>query len=106
MVICPSAKSLSEVSPKTQVPVLATLLCGLLAILILVVNIQFPKVFELVTSIAILWANLAYWIVVAVQLKNRIVSAKKGADMDAKFSLGKWGFAVNILALAGVLLWW
>ena len=96
----PYSKSLSEVSHKTQVPVLATLLCGLAAIIILVVNIQFPKVFELVTSIAILWANLAYWIVVAVQLKNRIKSTRKGIDMDAKFSLGKWGLPVNILALA------
>lgn len=95
----PYSKSLSEVSHKTQVPVLATLLCGLFAIIILVVNIQFPKVFELVTSIAILWANLAYWIVVAVQLKNRIISAWKKEDIDAKFSLGKWGFVVNILAL-------
>jgi hypothetical protein len=64
------------------------------------VNLQFPKVFELVTSIAILWANLAYWIVVAVQLKNRILLARNGDDADAKFSLGKWGFLVNILALA------
>jgi urea carboxylase system permease len=95
----PFSKSLSEVSHKTQVPVLATLLCGLAAIIILLVNMQFPKVFELVTSIAILWANLAYWIVVAVQLKNRLTYARKGADLDAKFSLGKWGFPVNILAL-------
>ncbi|HRO44812.1 amino acid permease [Agriterribacter sp.] len=95
----PFSKSLSEVSRKTQVPVLATLLCGLAAIIILVVNIQFPKVFELVTSIGMLWANLAYWIVVAVQLKNRFTSARKGVDIDAKFSLGKWGFPVNILAL-------
>ncbi|MFT3703089.1 MAG: amino acid permease [Agriterribacter sp.] len=97
--LLPFSKSLSEVSHKTQVPVLATLLCGLAGILILVVNIQFPKVFELVTSIAILWANLAYWIVVAVQLRNRFKAAKDGSGIDAKFSLGKWGFPVNILAL-------
>ncbi len=95
----PYSKSLSEVSPKTQTPVLATLLCGVAAIIILGVNLQFPKVFELVTSIAILWANLAYWIVVALQLKNRIISARHGKDPDAKFSLGKWGLPVNILAL-------
>ena len=63
-------------------------------------NLQVPKVFELVTSIAILWANLAYWIVVAVQLKNRFKLARHGGDTDARFSLGKWGFPVNILALA------
>lgn len=95
----PFSRSLSKVSPKTHTPVLATLLCGLGALIILVVNLQFPKVFELVTSIAILWANLAYWIVVALQLKNRIVSGRKAVDTDAKFSLGKWGLPVNILAL-------
>lgn len=95
----PFSKSLSHVSSKTQTPVLATLLCGLAAIIILAVNLQFPKVFELVTSIAILWANLAYWIVVALQLRNRIILTRNGEDADARFSLGKWGFPVNILAL-------
>jgi urea carboxylase system permease len=95
----PFSKSLSEVSSKTQTPVLATLLCGLGAIIILAVNVQFPKVFELVTSIAILWANLAYWIVVALQLKNRFTSARHEVDKDARFSLGKWGLPVNMLAL-------
>ena len=95
----PYSKSLSEVSAKTQTPVSATLFCGLAAIIILGMNLQFPKVFELVTSIAVLWANLAYWIVVALQLKNRILSARSGTAMDARFSLGKWGFPVNILAL-------
>src|SRR5882762_9737932 len=95
----PFSESVSEVSSKTQTPVLATLLCGLGAILILAMNLQFPKVFELVTSIAILWANLAYWIVVALQLKNRFVSGRQGVNTDARFNLGKWGFPVNILAL-------
>jgi urea carboxylase system permease len=95
----PFSKSLSEVSSKTHIPILATLVCGLGAIIILAMNIQFPKVFELITSISILWANLAYWIVVALQLKNRFISARSGADMDARFKLGKWGFPVNILAL-------
>jgi urea carboxylase system permease len=97
--LLPYSKSLSKVSAKTQTPVLATLLCGLGAIIILAMNLQFPKVFELVTSIAILWANLAYWIVVAVQLKNRFISARSGVKTEARFKLGKWGFPVNILAL-------
>jgi len=97
--LLPFSESLSKVSVKTHTPVLATLLCGLGAIIILAVNVQFPKVFELVTSIAILWANLAYWVVVAVQLKNRFISARSGVKTDARFNLGKWGFPVNILAL-------
>jgi len=94
----PFSKSLSEVSSKTQTPVLATLVCGIGAIIILAMNLQFPKVFELVTSIAILWANLAYWIVVALQLKNRFNAARYDVDKDARFKLGKWGLPVNILA--------
>lgn len=94
----PFSQSLSKVSAKTQTPILATLVCGLGAIIILAMNLQVPKVFELVTSIAILWANLAYWIVVALQLKNRFILARSGGDTNAKFSLGKWGFPVNILA--------
>ena len=97
--LLPFSRSLSRVSSKTHTPVLATLLCGLGAIIILAVNVQFPKVFELVTSIAILWANLAYWIVVAVQLKNRLISARSGEKKGARFNLGKWGFPVNIMAL-------
>ncbi|MGC4035447.1 MAG: amino acid permease [Chitinophagaceae bacterium] len=95
----PFSKPLSAVSAKTQTPVLATLICGLGALIIMAMNLQFPKVFELVTSIAILWANLAYWIVVALQLKNRIVSKHSDHDAEAKFKLGKWGLPVNILAL-------
>jgi amino acid transporter len=97
--LLPFSKSLSAVSSKTQTPVLATLLCGLAAMIILAMNLQVPKVFELVTSIAILWANLAYWIVVALQLKNRFILARHAGDTGARFSLGKWGFFVNILAL-------
>jgi urea carboxylase system permease len=95
----PFSKSLSRVSSTTQTPVLATLLCGLGAIIILAMNVQFPKVFELVTSIAILWANLAYWIVVALQLKNRFTPGRFAVDSEARFNLGKWGLPVNILAL-------
>jgi amino acid transporter len=95
----PFSESLSKVSSKTHTPVLATLLCGLGAIIILAMNLRVPKVFELVTSIAILWANLAYWIVVALQLKNRIKLARYGGDTDARFKLGRWGLPVNILAL-------
>src|SRR6476619_2974714 len=95
----PFSKSLSKVSTTTHTPVLATLACGLGALIILAINLQFPKVFELVTSIAILWANLAYWIVVAVQLKNRLNPAGKAMNTDARFSLGKWGLPINILAL-------
>ena len=95
----PFSNSLSQVSSQTHTPVLATLLCGLGAIIVLAMNLQFPKVFELVTSIAILWANLAYWIVVALQLKNRLIASRNSVAAGAMFNLGKWGLPVNILAV-------
>ena len=78
---------------KPHTPVLATLLCGLGAIIILAVNVQLPKVFELVTSIAILWANLAYWIVVAVQLKKQGCIGTKGSQYRREIQFGQMGIA-------------
>jgi urea carboxylase system permease len=95
----PFSKTLGVVSPKTHTPIVASIVCGLGAVLILVANLRFPKVIELVTSIAILWANLAYFIVVTALLINRI---KKPAATDSStigFSMGKWGLPVNVLAV-------
>ncbi|MBS1932417.1 MAG: amino acid permease [Bacteroidetes bacterium] len=102
----PFSKSLSEVSPKTQTPVVATLICGLGALIIMAMNLQFPKVFELITSIAILWANLAYWIVVALQLKNRITSAPGPEQITTPGSVWANGaYRLIFLHWPGAVLW-
>ncbi|MFM7327976.1 MAG: amino acid permease [Bacteroidota bacterium] len=94
--LLPFSGWLSAVSTKRHTPVNATLVAGIAAILILLVNLKFPRVVELVSSIAILWANLGYLIVVSVQLRNRI-SGKQ--DTQHQFLGARMGMIINVLAV-------
>ena len=73
---------------------------GVAAMAILIVNVDLPKLIELVTLIAALWANLAYLIVTA----RSVEKAPQGwpnADRArrAHFSLGRWAIPVNVAAV-------
>jgi amino acid transporter len=94
--LIPFSKAFSSVSGKWQTPVTATLVSGSLAIVILLVNLGLPKIVELITSIAILWANLAYLIVVVVLLIKRF---RKDYDPTHHFMGPITGKVVNILAV-------
>jgi len=93
----PFSGTFARVSRATHTPVIPAIVVGAGAILILVVNVQFPKIVELITAVAILWANLAYFLVVAARLWQRL-SEKTEASQE-EFSLGRFGLAVNVLAL-------
>ena len=95
----PFSALLGRVSPKTQTPVIASIVCGIGASLILVANLRFPKVIEIVISVAILWANLAYLIVVTVMLFRRLKKSSKRTEYTNTFTMGKWGLPVNVLAM-------
>jgi urea carboxylase system permease len=109
----PFAQVLSHVSPRTRAPAAA----------ILIVNVNLPNVIEVLSSIAIVWANLAYLMVTGPLLIARLrrrndlstrlggsgVHVRPGAGRDPAtrpyFSLGRWGLLINMLAVAwGVLL--
>ncbi len=96
--LLPFSKWLSTVSPKWQTPVNATFVAGTGAMIILLVNLQFPRVVELVASIAILWANLGYLIVVTVQLINRLKKQGK-EDNPHRFLSPRSGLIINLLAV-------
>ena len=96
--LLPFSKWLSTVSPKWQTPVNATFVAGIGAVVILLVNLEFPRVVELVASIAILWANLGYLIVVTVQLFNR--RKQQGNAVGQHRFLGpRTGMVINLLAV-------
>ncbi len=59
----PFSDALAWVSGASRTPVLPAILLGLFAAGILVVNVNFPQVIEVLVSVSIVWANLAYLLV-------------------------------------------
>lgn len=77
---------------------LPTVIIGILALAILVVNIRQPQIFTVVTSIGIIMIYLAYLGVTAPMLVARLRGKWEPAT-DGRFSLGRWGLPVNALAV-------
>jgi urea carboxylase system permease len=97
----PFGEKLARVNPNTQTPILPAILIGVIAELILVVNIGQPKIFTVLTSIAIIMIYLAYLMVTGPLLKQRLQGQWPPVDLKAGgyFSMGRWGMFVNIIAV-------
>jgi urea carboxylase system permease len=97
----PFARSLSRVSGSARTPLVAVLVIGLLAALILLVNVDFRNLVLVVISLSIVWANLAYLFVTGPLLARRLRGwpVRGGSGAKGVFSLGKCGLAVNVLAV-------
>ncbi|MFI5459798.1 MAG: amino acid permease [Isosphaerales bacterium] len=115
----PFARALSHVSARTRAPILPAVVIGGLAATILVMNVNLPHVIEMLCSVAIVWANLAYLMVTFPLLVARL--RPKGSrpssiarrvlafrdDGDAArhvtprpyFSLGRFGLPINAIAV-------
>jgi urea carboxylase system permease len=98
----PFGRRLAHVSPSSRTPVVPALVGGVLAVGILAANVNFPNVIDVVTAVAILWANLAYLFVIASLLLQRLRGwpAVGGSGARGVFALGRWGLSVNLLAAA------
>jgi urea carboxylase system permease len=108
----PFARPLARVQQKTQTPIVPALATGILAALILVLNINLPRIIETVCSVAIVWANLAYLMVTVPLLLIRLrgwphdpsTASQPVLHSDQTphpaFSLGRWGLALNIVSVA------
>ncbi|MDI9931211.1 amino acid permease [Rhodococcus sp. IEGM 1354] len=97
----PFGESLARVNPKTQTPVVPAVTIGVLAIVILVVNIGQPQIFTVLTSIAIIMIYLAYLMVTGPLLVKRIKGEWPPEDLKpgGYFTMGKFGLPVNIAAV-------
>ncbi|MEU3473296.1 MULTISPECIES: APC family permease [Nocardiaceae] len=97
----PFGESLAKVNPKTQTPVVPAVTIGVLAIVILVVNIGQPQIFTVLTSIAIIMIYLAYLMVTGPLLVKRVKGEWPPADLKpgGYFTMGRWGLPVNIAAV-------
>ena len=68
--VCPLRWRTSR--PRTQAPIVPSVVVGVLAAALLVVNINLPHVIETLCSVAIVWANLAYLLVTLPLLLTRL----------------------------------
>lgn len=97
----PGASALARVHATTKTPALPALLIGFAAAAILVVNVNFPQVIEVLASVAVVWANLAYLFVTVPLLGMRLSGWPRTVDRASRglFTLGRWGLPVNVLAV-------
>jgi len=97
----PFGARLARVSPKYKTPVVPAVVIGVLAALILVLNIGQPQVFTVLTSIAVIMIYLAYLLVTGPMLVQRIKGQWPPRDLreGGYFSMGRWGLPVNIVAV-------
>ncbi len=99
----PFGDKLARVNPKTQTPIIPAVVIGLIAIVILVINIGQPKIFTVLTSIAIIMIYLAYLMVTGPMLKKRFQGGQwppRDLKEGGYFTMGKWGgMPVNVVAV-------
>ena len=97
----PFGEKLARVHPKTQTPIIPAVVIGVIAILILVINVGQPKIFTVLTSIAIIMIYMAYLMVTGPMLKKRLQGQWPPKDLKegGYFTMGKWGMLVNVVAV-------
>jgi urea carboxylase system permease len=100
----PGSRALASLPGSTRTPRLPAVLLGVGALAILAANVNLPQIVEVMASVAIAWANLAYLFVTVPQLARRLRDRDGPRGSDGLFSLGRWGLPINALAVAwGVL---
>ena len=92
----PGGSVLARVHPVRRTPVVPAVAVGVLAVLILVVNVRQPQIFTVVTSLAIVLVYLAYLLVTGPMLVARL---RGQWEPTPSFSLGRWGLPVNVAAV-------
>ncbi|CAM3927317.1 APC family permease [Smaragdicoccus niigatensis] len=102
----PFHKQLAKVSPRTGTPIITSIVVGLGAMIALAVNINQSAIFTALASLCIGMLYLAYLGVTLPLLFTRIKHLKtdhfpSGVDEDGvpQFSLGKFGIAINVVAV-------
>jgi urea carboxylase system permease len=97
----PFSGAFAKVHPRYQTPVTPAVVSGVLAVLVLVLNINSPTIFTVLTSIAIVMVYIAYLLVTAPMLVQRVKGNWPPPDLkaDGYFTLGRWGMWVNIAAV-------
>jgi amino acid transporter len=94
----PAGERIATVHPKTKTPIVPAVISGLLAILILVVNIGNDQIFTVITSIGIIMIYIAYLLVTMPMLAKRLKGEWPPKETRF-FPPGKLGLPINLLAV-------
>jgi urea carboxylase system permease len=94
----PFSAGLAKVNTRTGTPIRPAVLVGVLTVGLLVVNVGNPSVFLALSSVCIMLLYIAYLMVTGPLLLRRLKGWGREADSDL-FSLGRWGVAVNAVAV-------
>jgi urea carboxylase system permease len=94
----PGHHVLGRVSPRTGTPIVPSVVVGVLALLILLINLGQAQLFTAVTGVAVVIVYLAYLLVTVPTLIARLRGTLPQADR-AHFSLGRWGVPLNVVAV-------
>jgi amino acid transporter len=101
----PFGSKLAHVSARAQSPVVPSIVSGLLAALILLVNIGKPQLFTIVTSVAVVLVYIAYFLVTIPLLSKRLKGWPADQGEGGLFYMRGWGVIVNgFAAIYGVVM--
>jgi len=97
----PFGERLAHVTERRHSPAAPSVVSGIIAILILVVNVGNAKIFLIVTSVAIVIVYLAYLLVTVPVLARRAKGWPSDAGRTSLFTLGRRrGLIINSIAVA------
>lgn len=101
----PFGRALARISRQSQAPVVPSVIVGVIAIAILLINVGQSQIFLVLTSVAIILVYIAYLLVTAPLLVKRFrgwprVGGSPVARTTKLFALGRWGIPVNLIAVA------
>lgn len=98
----PGSALLSRISTRRGTPMLPAVVVGVVAVMVLVVNVGQAQLFAALGSLAVVIVYLAYLGVTAPLLVRRLRGwpGTEPTGEGSRFSLGRWGLPVNLAAVA------
>ncbi len=95
----PGGNSLARVSGRAKVPIIPALFVGVCSLALLAVNIANQSAFTTLTSVAIIMFYLPYLAVTGSMLSRRLKGQWPRPEHGPYFSLGRFGFIINLIAV-------
>lgn len=97
--LLPGSRFLARVGGESRTPAAPAVIVGLIAMAILLVNLNHPQVVEAIGSVSVVWINLAYLFVTVPRLVSRWKARHLPNERDGYFTLGRFGLIINLAAV-------